>query len=917
LVAERRINRVLLARRQHVLDDVAALIASAKLRATAPKARVLTVAGTKLPSGTVTFLFTDLVDSTLFWEQQPDAMRHAVARHDETLAAAVTGHGGFIVKFQGDGLMAVFDDADAAVRAAVDGQREMRNASGTLSLGVRMGLCTGSVRERDGDYHGPIVNRAARIASSSHPGQIVVAPTTAALVESFAQRDIGEYQLKGLPVMRLSQIVADGIDVDFPPLAATQVGFDLVPATSFVGRTRELESVRQFASEHPFVTLTGSGGCGKTRLALEAARLMADQFPDGVRFADLAVVTEPEGVAAAVTQALGLVDDDGLTDPIERISAHLRRRAMLCIVDNCEHLLDACAVLAAAVITRPGTSRLLATSREPLGVPGEQVVLVPSLDARSDALHLFAARAAEARAGFTLDNATTETVAQICERLDGIPLAVELAAARVSQLAPAQLLERLTNRFDVLTGGRRRVPRQQTLSATLDWSHDLLDQPERESLRRLAVFPGGFSLEAANDVSGADDDSLGSLVAKSLVQVVDDGDRFRYRLLETVRAYANEKLAAAGEADKLRARHAQWVADSLESVELLARWFGDDAGFVDLGDVRAALEWSTRNGSPEVTARIASGVNWNRYDQWREGLRWCEAAIESDALDAFTRLQVLIMLQLSRMSDLSSRAFELAEESESVAEGLDDPLVALMWVLRWSPTIAEVTGDAALAAAAAECFEIGVAMGDSLSRPWQIYLRLMAAMGYTIMRQYEVARRHLEVAVAVGEAVEGYDSLVGAVRGVLSLRCVLDGDLERARVLIEGVVDVPHLSAEIRQGPMAAVVTRAAIGDVAGARHQLRTYYEDCLDSDLPLGAESMLVYAAAAASVAGNWEDAARVFGASGHGFRRSPDAYMLYLTLRERMREALGVDRARQLRDEGRSMSREAAVALALTDA
>ena len=321
---------------------------------------------------------------------------------------------------------------------------------------------------------------------------------------------------------------------------------------------------------------------------------MAGQFRDGVRFVDLAVVTDPDGVVDAAARALSLVDSPGIDDRVVRVAEHLRGRAMLCLLDNCEHLIDACGELAEAVLARPGASRVVATSREPLGVPGEQVFLVPSLDPGTEGVELFARRASEARSGFDVDAVTAETVASICERLDGIPLAIELAAARVGQLAPAQLLERLSDRFRLLTGGRGRVPRHQTLGATLDWSHDLLDEQERVLLRRLAVFPASFPLEGAEAVTAVGDVlCLGSLVTKSLVHVVEDGDRFRYRLLETVRLYATDKLVAAGEADELRERHAHWVLESMAAIPLVQRWFGDDRGRVDVDDVRAALEWSS------------------------------------------------------------------------------------------------------------------------------------------------------------------------------------------------------------------------------------------------------------------------------------------------------------------------------------
>ncbi len=264
-----------------------------------------------MPSGTLSFLFTDLADSTLLWEQREREMAGAVARHDSILTVEVERQGGRVVKSRGDGLMAVFADADAAVRAAVEGLRALGGEDWSVPLGVRMGVCTGPAREAGGDYHGQVVNRAARIADAAHPGQILVAPATAVFVEAFAVRDLGEFHLKGLPPMRLWQVLAEGLESGFPPLAATAVGLDVAPSTVFVGRANELGAIERLVSEHPLVTLTGVGGCGKTRLALEAARSMAGQFLDGVRFVDLAVVTDPDGVVDAAARALGLVEQPG------------------------------------------------------------------------------------------------------------------------------------------------------------------------------------------------------------------------------------------------------------------------------------------------------------------------------------------------------------------------------------------------------------------------------------------------------------------------------------------------------------------------------------------------------------------------------------------------------------------------------
>jgi predicted ATPase len=592
---------------------------------------------------------------------------------------------------------------------------------------------------------------------------------------------------------------------------------------------------------------------------------------------------------------------------------------MLCILDNCEHLIDACAELAEAVIAHPGPSRVLATSREPLGIPGEQVYLVPSLDPRSDGIQLFATRAAEARAGFVLDDATAETVAQICERLDGIPLAIELAAARVNQLAPAQLLDRLDDRFRVLTGGRRRVQRQQTLAAALDWSHDLLDEQEQVLLRRLAVFPASFSIEAAEAVTDVDAVlALGPLVAKSLVQVIDDSEQFRYRLLESVRLYATDKLVAAGEADELRARHARWVRESLEEVPLEARWMGDDVGVLDLNDVRAALEWSAAAGTSELTAQLASGVNWTRFDQWREGIRWCEGVADNSDLEAHAHLQVLMMLIQLHTYDLSGRE-QWIYRAETVAEGVDGPLVGFMWSWRGSTAAVGAAGsdDAAYAELAAEWMEIGVAMSKRFALPWQIFCRLNAGFGYTTLGQADAAEHHLEAAIRLSEPLEGYDGLGVAVRGCLSIHRVLAGDLDRALALTDGIAELPNVPVPYREGQLAAVVSLAATGDLAAARRLLRASYEDVIRTGLPLGVDQMLVYGAAVAGVCENWDSSARLLGASQQGWRRSPFSYVLYVAFRDRARAALGIDRARQLRDEGRRMPRDEAVAEALGDA
>src|SRR5262249_14135197 len=380
-------------------------------------------------------------------------------------------------------------------------------------------------------------------------------------------RDMGEHRLRDLRgPERIYQVLAPGLDRDFPALRSLDAVRHNLPVvrSSFVGRDFELVEVCERLSAGRLVTLTGIGGCGKTRLALGAAARLVDRFSQGVFLVDLAVLSDPGLLGQAVANALELqVLDTG----IDSLAEYLARRRLLLVLDNCEHLLDGCAGLVDSLQARCPELAILATSREALGVDGEQVFRVPSLQAETDAVRLFFDRARAAGAELSPESASEETVVQICRRLDGIPLAIELAAARTPHLAAAQILERLSDRFRLLTGGRRRVQRQQTLSAAIEWSHDLLTDGEKTLFRRLAVFRGSFSLRAVEEFCHPEAvELLGSLVNKSLVNAQHEGSVVRYRLLETVRLYAEERLLVSGEAVELRCAHRDWLLGWLESL---------------------------------------------------------------------------------------------------------------------------------------------------------------------------------------------------------------------------------------------------------------------------------------------------------------------------------------------------------------
>ena len=534
------------------------------------------------PSGTVTFLFTDLEDSTRLWEERPDAMRRALGRHDSIVKGAIDDHHGYVFSTGGDGFGAAFSRSADAVAAAATAQRSLmaeRWPDG-VTLRVRMGLHTGEAEERDGDYFGPPLNRAARLTAAAHGGQIVVSEVTAELLAGapgLALVDLGSHRLRGLvEAMRVFGVKAEGLDwVDAPLATAGRLRGNLPrPVTGWFGSKSGLGRHAGELSRHRIVTLTGPGGVGKTRLAIELGALVAADYPDGVWMVELGAVGDPDAAHPAVATTLGVTVQEGFT-LLDAISGWLEGRRLLLIVDNCEHLLGPVAELVTAVVRSCDSVTMLATSREPLAVQGEWVVAVPSLGAQ-DAIGLFYDRAGAG--GLARSAADRQTVTSICERLDGIPLAIELAAARTRSLTPADLLARLSDRFRVLRGGARgATERHQTLRATVAWSYRLLASHEQTLFDRLSAFAGGFDLAAAEAVcsgTGIEEtdvvELLAGLVDKSLVVADRSGSSTRYRLLETLRQYAEERLDERDESASVRLRHlSHYLGVAYQAHELL------------------------------------------------------------------------------------------------------------------------------------------------------------------------------------------------------------------------------------------------------------------------------------------------------------------------------------------------------------
>jgi predicted ATPase/class 3 adenylate cyclase len=605
------------------------------------------------PSGVVTFLFTDVEGSTRRWEADADGMRKALAAHDEVLRKTIEAHGGWLFKHTGDGVCAAFASPRSAVDAAVGAQR-------ALELPVRMGIATGEAELRGADYFGAVLNRAARVMAAGHGGQILLDDATAHLLSGVDLIALGARRLRDIakPV-EVSQVVAVGLRREFPPLKTLDVtpGNLRPQATSLVGRESELAEVQEAVQAHRLVTLTGVGGVGKTRLALEVAGHLADEFPDGVWLFELAAVTDPAAVPDAVAAVLGITQQPGMS-VASSVASALEGRSRLLVFDNCEHVLDAAAEMIEAILARSATVKILATSREGLRVADEQLWPVPSLDVLagvdSPAATLFMQRAAAVAPGISLTGAESGAVVEICGRLDGIPLAIELAASRMQSMTVTELRDRLDDRFRLLVGSRRGLERHQTLRHAVSWSHDLLDDTEKTVLARCSVFAGGFDLAAACAVGGCSDDLatldvLDALVRKSLLVADRSSGRTRFSMLETIRQFAEEQLVANGEATEARTAHARYFAG--RETDVMAVWDSPrqreayDWFTIELANLRTAFRWAADQGDLDVAATVATyaGV-LGAAVQTLEPVAWAEELIEPARAVDHPRLAFLYVI---------------------------------------------------------------------------------------------------------------------------------------------------------------------------------------------------------------------------------------------------------------------------------
>lgn len=828
----------------------------------------------------VTYLFTDIEGSTRLWEEAPERMRLALARHDALCHAAVERHRGTIVKTTGDGVHAAFDSAHDALAAAVDMQLALAapEAGDGIVLRIRCGLHRGVDERRAGDFYGREVNRAARIMSAAHGGQILVSQAVADAVRTdppadVSLRDLGAVRLRDLAAPeRVYQVIHPRLRAEFPALRS----LDATPnnlaqqLNSFVGRSRELADVRRLLAANRLVTLLGMGGIGKSRLSVQLGAEVLDDYPDGVWLIELAPLADAQLVPQAVAAVLGVKEEAGGT-VLDALLKFARDRTLLIILDNCEHLVHACADVAKRLLQAGPKVKILATSRDALQIAGETVFQLAPLAApdpraqaaaealaQSDAVRLFVDRAGAAQPAFRLTANNARTVAAICHQLDGIPLALELAAARMRALSVEAIAARLHERFKLLvTGDRTVLPRQRTLRALIDWSYDLLAPPERTLFQRLSIFAGGWTLEAAEAVGAGGDieaadvlDLLARLVEKSLV--IADIEGGRYRMLETVRQYALERLREAGDEETARTRHLEYYLALAERAlsELAGPLQGQWLARLDCerDNLLAAIGWSA-----QADDRASSGLRlvYALRPYWlNRGLLMlgCQVTVEVLAWPALQQRDIQRCRALFGAGQLCFFSGRDREARIHLTESLD----------------------------------IARALGRS-----DMIARVLQPLGMACLSEhdFDTARTHLEEALALAREQGNPRELAGALNSVAMLRR-MEGALAEAESMYRQTVEAARAIGD-QESIAIGLLNLAMVQVLSGRNDEAAPNLVEADAIGRQIGSQpverSFLEACAGVAAARGDFERAVLYFGSAEMqreqtGLRRDPadEAYL-----------------------------------------
>jgi predicted ATPase/class 3 adenylate cyclase len=910
------------------------------------------------PTGTIVFLFTDIEGSTRMWEQDSQAMSEALARHDGILRRLTEEHEGRVFKTVGDAFCCAFATAPHALEAALEAQRTLMREEwqGTGPMRVRMALHTGAAEERDGDYFGPPVNRVARLLSAAHGGQVLLSAATQELVRDRLPRevglnDLGEVRLKDLfRPERVFQLVASDLPSEFPPLRTLDRYRNNLPPqpTPLIGRKKEVSEVCQRLSrpEIRLLTLTGAGGTGKTRLGLQVAAELTQGFEDGAFFVSLAAISDPELVVPAVAGTLG-VKEAGGRPLLESLEVYLREKRMLLLLDNFEQVLEVAPVVRVLLSAAPDL-RVLVTSRIALRLYGEHEYAVaplalpdrrrpPSVErlTQYEAVRLFVERAQAAKADFRVTDENAPAVAEICHRLDGLPLAIELAAARIKLLTVQAMLARLGNRLKLLTGGVRDLPqRQRTLRNTIDWSYGLLGEGEKVLFGRLSVFAGGRTLEAIEAICDSRGDlpvdvleGVESLIDKSLLRQEEGvGAEPRFYMLETVQEFALEKLEGSAEAEEVRRRHASYFLELAEEAEPGLRGPEDVQWLEHLEEehdnLRAAISWALERGEAELGLRLAGALwmFWEAHGHYREGRRWLEKALaKGNGASTVARAKVLEGLaQLASYSGEVDQAVIAAHEGLELSEqaGLGGAVAA--GFLRILGMMATMRGEDDRAK---ELLEESLTLSREADDDWGTAEALHWLGNSLDFVDRERAKKLREEGISLARE-SGYVSTLGRLLICQGYVLILEGDYERGAALSEEAATLFRERGH-KGGGLLDNLGWAAL--YRGDREQARAAYEEGLALCTELG-DKMVAWAyldglACVAGTEGGAERAARLFGAAealreAVGWPLNPEE--------EALREPF-LDAARSKLDEasweeawagGRAMSFDEAVSYAVEE-